>query len=235
VLWSGLAGRSSAAQDAFFVVVFGSERPVIKAPRYSHTFATFIHLRPDGLIEQFTISWLPVTDNLRPYAVLPEIGRNFTLVETLRWADENRLATARWGPYQIDPDLWNRALWQKQRLDSGQVLYQSLDSGSPTGEVSNCLHAVAYMARNPGDNRSWIFVFPAGWGQSGSYWVALTLRPWYIEPCRTHEWIMPYLGLNPDAFLVNRLDHNPSPNPATRAIQAALHTQLLPNRVNCCR
>ena len=145
------------------------------------------------------------------------------------------METARWGPYQIDPDLWNRALWQKQRLESGQVLYQALDSGSPTGAVSNCLHAVSFMAREPGQRRPWIFVFPANWGESGSYWVALTLRPWFIEPCQTHEWLLPYLGLNPDAFIRNGLDRNSTRNPVTRAVQAGFHTQLLPNRVDCGR
>jgi hypothetical protein len=234
-LWSCLPARASTAGDTYFVIVFGSEHPVIKAPRYSHTFATFIHLTPDRRIEEFTISWLPLNGDIRPLCPAPEVGRNFTLVETLRLSEENGLVVARWGPYQIDPDLWNRAVLQKQRLESGQVLYRAFDGGSPTGEVSNCQHAVSFMARDPRDRRTWILVFPASWGQSGSYWVALTLRPWYVEPCRTHDWLIPYLGLNPEAFIQNGLDRNPSPNPATRVIQASLHAQLLPNRVDCGR
>jgi hypothetical protein len=225
----------AAARDAYFAVVFGAQRPYIKVPRYSHSFASFLHLRADGVLEAFSISWLPRTGEIRPLWLEPEEGRNYTLPETLRFCEENRMVTARWGPYQVQPDLWNRALWQKARLESGQVLYQAFDGGSLDGQVSNCLHAISSLAQRPGERLPKVIVAPANWGESGSYWIALTLRPWYIDPCRTYDCLLARLGVDPNAICLNGLDRNPTPNPATAAVQAALHLELLPNRVHCGR
>ncbi len=221
--------------DSFFVIVFGAQRPVIKLARYSHSFATFVRVCPNGQTSDFTISWLPQTGTLRPFALTPEPGRNFSLEETFRFCEENRMVVAAWGPYQIDPQLWNMALAQKARLDSGQVQYKAFDLGSPDGLVSNCIHAVEYMTRPQGQKAPAVIVAPANWGESGSYWVALTLRPWMVAPCQKHIWLMPRIGLNPAAFTFNDLDHNPTKNPLVKVTQAALQSYLLPNRVTCCK
>ena len=231
----GLAAcvRADAAPDAYFVAVFGVQRPGVNLPRFSHSFAVFAHLRPDGRLEAFTISWLPRTGEVRPFWPAPEEGHNFDLYSTLRWIDDNNLEASVWGPYQCDPDLWRRALYQKTRLESGQVLYKAIDGGSPDGQVSNCIHAVEILARRPDDLAPKVIVAPANWGESGSYWVALALRPWYVEPCRTHDWLLSRLGVNPDALIRRGLDENPDPNPLTRAVQAAFHPDLLDKRVDC--
>lgn len=226
------AGEAPAAGDCYFVTVFGAQRPVIKAPRYSHSFATFVHRFPDGRLEAFTISWLPQTGKVRPLRPSPEPGRNFTLAETLQLCSANRMEVACWGPYQIHPNLWQLAQRQRCRLESGQVLYKAYDSGSPDGRVSNCVHAIEYMTRPPGDPRTQVFVAPLNWGESGSYWVTLTMRPWLVEPCRTHDWILSALGLDPNGLLRYNLDANPA-NLPTAALQALIQAPLLPNRVCC--
>ena len=132
----GPAGPTAAAGDAYFVAVFGAQRPVVKAPRYSHSFAVFAHLAPDGRLEWFTISWLPCTGRVHPLRLRPEPGRNFTLQETLGLCQQNRMEVACWGPYQAHPDLWQRALWQKERLKGGQVLYKAYDGGSLRSRIS---------------------------------------------------------------------------------------------------
>jgi hypothetical protein len=232
-LWLALSAPAAAAEDAYFVLVFGAQRPVVKAPRYSHNFATFAHLRPDGRLEAFTISWLPATTEVCPLRAEPEPGFNFGLHATLCLCYQNRMEVACWGPYQVHPDLWHRARWQQGRLEGGQVLYKAYDAGAPGGRVSNCLHAVEYMARAPGQRLPNVIVAPASWGEAGSYWIALTLRPWYLDPCRTHDWLFPRLGLDGSALLRHGLDRNPTLNPVIRAIQGSLHLQLLPDRVNC--
>ena len=232
-LWLALSAPAAAAEGAYFVLVFGAQRPVFKVPRYSHSFATFAHLLPDGRLEAFTISWLPATAEVRPFRLEPEPGFNFDLHATLRFCCQNRMEVACWGPYQIHPDLWHRACWQKGRLEGGQVLYKAYDAGSPDGQVSNCLHAVEYMARVPGARQPNVILAPANWGESGSYWIALALRPWYLEPCRTHDWLFPPLGLDSSALIRYGLDRNPTRNPVTRAAQAILHPQLLPDRIDC--
>src|SRR5260370_1493400 len=124
VVGLGLVQPATAAADCYFVVVFGAERPVIKMPRYSHRFATFVHQFPDGRLEAFSISWLPQTGKVRPLWPCAEPGRNFNLEETLRLRCAHRLLVACWVPYQIHPDLWQLALWQRSRLDILQVLYK---------------------------------------------------------------------------------------------------------------
>lgn len=221
------------AQDAYYVVVFGAQPPGLKNPRRTHSFATFIRTDAAGGVEYFTISWLPVNGNVRPWAIHPEVGRNWGLEETLRLCRELDLRVATFGPYQIDCDLWNRAVVQKQWLESGNVLYKAMDNGSKDGTISNCIHAVSYMAREPGQAAPYVFVAPANWGESGSYWIALTLRPWYLDPCNVRHDIMCRIGLDPRDFKNWTLDRNPTRDPATRTIQAVLHRHLLPNRVVC--
>jgi hypothetical protein len=234
-LWLMGPAPAPAAESAYFVIVFGAQRPVIKVPRYSHSFATFVHLTPERRLEAFTISWMPRSGEVRLLRFEPEDGRNWTLQETLRFCDANAMEVASWGPYQIHPDLWHRALWQWQRLERGEVVYKAYDCGSPDGTVSNCVHALEQLTRPPGQVQPQVIVAPANWGESGSYWVALTLRPWYLEPCRTHDWLLPYLGLNPSGLIRHGLDRSPTPNPVTQVVQASLQYSLLPNRVQCGR
>src|SRR5262249_44262934 len=129
--WLVCASPALAAGDLYFAIVFGAQRPLIKVPNYSHSFAAFARLTPTGRLEAFTISWLPRTGEVRVLRLEPEPGRNFSLAETLQFCSDNRMVVARWGPYQIHPDLWHRAQWQKTRLESAQVLYKAFDEGSP--------------------------------------------------------------------------------------------------------
>src|SRR5262249_61030774 len=77
-----LTGRAGAC-ETFYVLVFGSQRPVINQPKYTHSFATFVRVVGDPChpeaccVEAFTISWLPLTGDVRVYTLLPECGRNW--------------------------------------------------------------------------------------------------------------------------------------------------------------
>jgi hypothetical protein len=227
-----LALAGGAAHGAFYVVVWGAQRPVIKDPRYSHSFATFIRTCPDGRLEHFTISWLPVNGEVHVLRISPEPGRNFGLAETLELCRRNRMEVARWGPYEVTEDLWARAVEQRGRLERGEVLYKGFDCGSSDGTVSNCLHAVSRITRPPGQEFPRVVVAPANWGESGSYWATLTLRPWFVEPCRTHDGLLTALGLDPCAYRKYGLRRSPAWLP-TRAVQAPFQRKLLPNRVDC--
>ncbi len=233
VCFLGLSAPACACEGTYYLIVFGAQPPIIKQARRTHSFATFVHVVPGCPVEAFTISWLPVTERVRPLALRPEPGRNYTLAETLEFCAGNGMEVAAWGPYQIQPELWEIALRQKTRLESGQVLYKAFDFGSPEGTVSNCIHAISFMVRPPGQTFPYVIVAPEDWGESGSYWVALTLRPWYVDPCRKHCWIMPLIGVNPEGFVFHDLSRNPARNPGVRLTQAALQSYLLPNRVRC--
>ena len=232
-LWSGVAAQASAAEDTYFVVLFGQQQQGCNKPSLAHSYATFIHLTADGQMDSFTISWLPVTGKVRTLSPMPEEGRNFTLEETLKIARDNHLEISLWGPYQIQPELWCRAMRSKAWLDSGKVLYQAFDYGAIDGRVCNCVHAVAHITGTQRSLLPSVFVAPSNWGKTGSYWAALAMTPWFLEPCRTHDSLLPRLGLNAEDYVRHGLDHNPSTNPIKCALQAALHHRLMQNRVNC--
>ena len=167
----------SVFADSHYVVVFGAQRPYVNEPTKTHSFATFVRLREAGHAEVFSISWYPAT--MRPRLLRrPEPGVNLTLEETLALCDRNRMVVGTWGPFQIEPELWERAAYQKAKLESGQVLYQMFDRGSRDGDVSNCVHALGWVVREPGRRTPYVRSLPGNWGESGSYWIALTYRPW---------------------------------------------------------
>jgi hypothetical protein len=168
------------AGDFFYVLVFGSQQEWPN-PRYSHSFATFVKATgtgefPDTIEEIHTISWLPATMVVRP-ALLPERGENFGLHQTIRWCLDNCMRVSLWGPFEIDEDLYCRALKQIAVLESGRVRYKPVDSGYPTNRVSNCIHAVSSVA---GGYRARIG--SPEWGETASWYLARRLRPWYLNP-----------------------------------------------------
>jgi hypothetical protein len=164
--------------------------------RYTHTFATFVRATGRGpcaqsyRLDAFTISWLPRALEVRPLALAPEQGTNLGLDGTLRWAHATGQTVSLWGPYQIDRELFDRALAQARLLDSGQVCYKALDAGFPTDAVSNCIHAVTSVA---GSHRPRLLC--PGYGALASHAAALRFRPWIIDCSRKHEWVAERLGL----------------------------------------
>jgi hypothetical protein len=182
-------------EEFYYVLVFGSQQGPGRV-RYSHTFATFVRATGRGpcaqsyRLDAFTISWLPQTGAIRPLALAPEAGTNLGLGATLRWARETGQSVCLWGPYQVERELFDRALDQARLLESGQVCYQLLDAGRPTDAVSNCVHAVTSVA---GGHRPRLLC--PGCGAAASHVAALRFRPWIIDCSRKHEWVAERLGL----------------------------------------
>jgi hypothetical protein len=96
-----------------------------------------------------------------------------------------------WGPYQIEPDLYGRALKQIGLLESGQVQYKANDAWHRADRVSNCIHAVSTVADGP-----WLRVLSPGWGETASYVVLRRLLPWVIDCDHVHPWVGSALGLD---------------------------------------
>lgn len=195
LLLSPVVGR---AGDTYYLIVFGSQR-IPNNPNYSHSFATFVRSScpdaPSGraatALESHTISWLPATGEVRTLALTPECGRNFGLDETLALALNNKERVSLWGPYEIQPELYYRALRRIEQLESGQVLYKANDSGRRSNEVSNCIHAISAVTQGLR-----LRVASPGWGQVASYAVLLRLEPWVIDLEQTHDWVVGALGLD---------------------------------------
>jgi hypothetical protein len=190
---------AARAAEAYYVLVFGSQR-VPNNPDYAHTFATFVRATwPGGgpcpqapaHLETHTISWLPRDLEIRTLALLPECGHNFELHETLRYALANGERVSLWGPYQVEPELYARALNQIALLESGEVLYKANDMGHRSDRVSNCIHAVSTVVDGPR-----LRVLSPGWGETASYVVLRRFLPWVIDPDRVHPWVGSALGLN---------------------------------------
>ncbi len=191
-----LCGAAPGRGDEFYyVLVFASQRGLVSI-RDTHTFATFVRATGRGPcaqsygLEAFTISWLPRTLELRPWALAPEAGTNLGLADTLRWAQATGQRVSLWGPYQIDRELFELALAQVRLLQSGAVCYKVLDSGYRTDAVSNCIHAVTSVAAGYRPR-----LLSPGRGDTASHVAALLFRPWIIYCSGRHEWVAERLGL----------------------------------------
>jgi len=203
-----LTTAAAKAEDFYFVMVLGSQQDWPN-PRFAHTFATFVKVSaqepcPDTFTieEVHTISWLAATMVVKP-ALLPEPGTNFELRETIQWALDTCQRVSMWGPYQINEDLYCRALRQIDLLESCRVRYKAVDSGYPSSRVSNCIHAISSIA---GGYR--LRVVSPEWGETASYYVVRRLRRWYVNPEEKHEWLAAALGLE-EYPIISRDMQNP--------------------------
>ena len=127
----------SHLRGRYFLVVWSYEGAA-KVPQQCHTFIT-VYDGNDlalGRVVPDTISWLPETGNVRLLGVFQ--GRNFSLAETLAIACQSGKRTKSMGPFEITPDLYDRALARIQYLESGNVKYSG---SSPSQSAINCIEA----------------------------------------------------------------------------------------------
>jgi hypothetical protein len=194
---------TAMAGEAYYLMVFGSQQ-IPPKPNYAHSFATFVHATwpgdepcPGGgeagspTLEAHTISWLPANLVVRTNALLPECGHNFDLYETLCYVYGNSERVSMWGPYQIDKDLYERAMRQLALLESGEVRYKADDMGRKPDRVSNCIHAVSSIAEGYR-----LRVAEPGWGQTASFAITKRFRRWIIDRDEVHAWVGSALGLD---------------------------------------
>jgi hypothetical protein len=199
------------AQESYYVIVFGSQT-VPPHAEYSHTFATFVRVQKScesaetPNVEGHTISWMPEALKIRLHPLLPETGVAFDLESTIQWALSTGQRISMWGPYQIQPALYCRAMKQISLLESGKVRYKAVDSGYPSFVTSNCIHGVAAAV----DGHR-IIVGSPSFGETASFAVLRNMRRWIIEPDCVHEWLVPVLGLN-NYPLIHRGWENPRSN-----------------------
>lgn len=192
-----LASCPAYAGDAYFIVMLSYQR-TLNLPRYTHSFASYIHAcwpepgSPGGKVnlDIQTISWLPCTTVLRPTALFPETGHNFRLDETLDIAQRNDARVSLWGPYQIEPELFERARDRVAELESGQVRYKMNDTGRRSARVCNCIHAISAI-----DSGGRLRVLSPDWGEEASFTILQRQRRWIIDTQTTHDWLIYPLGL----------------------------------------
>jgi len=224
-----LVGGPAAGGEIYYVTVFGSQLPTVNRAKYTHSFATFVRAVGPGdcgpwqPVECFTISWLPQTLDVRVYSLLPECGVNLDLHTTLRYVLGNGERVSRWGPYPVRYELYESARRQKAHLESGRVQYKAVDTGYPTDQVSNCIHALADVA--VGTSR--LRVLTPSWGEAASYFITLTYYPWLLDTTAAHEWVADYLGLAAYPIVRRDLDRSPTGPPGLRAAQTLVRWRLI--------
>jgi hypothetical protein len=194
-----LANGSSRAQEpneSYYMTIFSAQADS-RDPRRTHSFATFVKATgtgdaaKDSPIEIHTISWMPQSLEIVILCRRPEPGTNLDLESSLRWAASRNCRVSMWGPFQINKDLYDRAVKQEARLNSGQVLYKAIDRRFRPGTASNCIHAVADL-----DMENGLLHSGQGRGEAASQLVAQHLNRWVINPEQNHTWVASRLGLN---------------------------------------
>ena len=203
VLLSIAANAPAGAQEpaAYYYMMIFSAQAASQDPRLSHSFATFVKATGTGdwsedyRIESHTISWMPRSLDIVVLRRSPEPGTNLNLQSSLWWAESVSCRVSMWGPYQIDKELYDRAIQQEARLQSGPVLYKTIDVKFRPGTVSNCIHAISDLDTDYG-----LLHFGTARGDAASYQIAQHLRRWILDPGRTHPWVASRLGLNDHAI-----------------------------------
>ncbi len=171
------------AGEAHFIVIFASQS-IPNQAQHSHSFATFVRAiwegdgprPPNARHEIHTISWMPANGRIRTLALLPELGHNFDLSESLNMARDNNQHVSMWGPYQIQVELYQRALARKAELENGNIKYKAIDGGNRNERICNCIHAVSRMVERPRPRPP-----IHGWGDSASYYILQVMEPWIIS------------------------------------------------------
>jgi hypothetical protein len=220
ILLCGLAPGAARAEDLYYMMVFGSQQLPARA-KYCHSFAVFVRAIEDVpgsrryRLESHTISWMPVSYEIRLAALLPECGFNADLPTTFAWTRATCQRVSMWGPYQIQSDLYCRALEEEALLNSGDVWYKAIDTGYPTDFACNCIHAVSSIA---GGYR--MRVLSPSFGETASWYLTRRLSPWIIDCFQRHDWIAAALGI--DRYgVVRREFENPRSGPLYTVLRPA--------------
>jgi hypothetical protein len=187
--------------ERYYVIVFGSQSP-LKRPKYTHTWATFIKVTdPEfGLkvdVEPSTISWMPKTLDIKAWNLTVEPGVNLELIETVELMLKSEQRVSMWGPYEMRPGLYKKLMIQKDFLERSGIGYQCVDTYGEAARKRNgcdCIHAIT-DADNEFDRRHYHL---RRYGETASEFIVQQCfeRGLLIKPERTHDWLIPKLGLD---------------------------------------
>jgi len=188
-------GAAIPAVESYYMVLYSAQEEG-NVPVTSHCFATFARVTRSGdtpaepRVELHHINWFSVRGHEcgstfglfecdgRP--TRPEPGENRTTRDALELVVSRGRRVTRWGPYEIDRGLYERALRQidllEGRVPGRKVLYKALDLGYREGDTIralNCIHAVSDVIREPAPLRTW-----TTYGDEAARKVVDHLRPW---------------------------------------------------------
>ena len=148
--------RPQASAVHFFVTLFATETR-INFPATSHSFATFVAIKNDRIVEEVTISWIPAPGYFRRNYSLPRFltvpGKNYTVLdETVSLYEDHEFTVH--GALEVTPELFMRAKNRIKYLDSGAAEYKGLILSEIDRESSldnmpaklECIHAISDIA-----------------------------------------------------------------------------------------
>lgn len=194
-----LARQVAREPERYFVTFYAAQRSN-REPQTTHSFAVFIRATSadDGELrcESFTISWMPASGAIRLLAP-PEPGKNYTLKETLAWAERLGLRTKSFGPFEITKEIHDRAVDQKTRLESGAVQYKALDRRFRPDSAINCIHALSDVI--PGA----LLNSGSAAGEAATAMIVSHYRPHLMEPDQTHAWVLRAAGLSRESGVLD--------------------------------
>src|SRR5262249_16194985 len=179
-------------RSSYHVILFASEREG-NAPRFSHTWATFVKsTQPESgkptLNEAIPLSWLPANGVIPPLATVP--GRNFSLSETMDWTRQMNARVAAWGPIPVRKELYDLARQRKEVLESGRLAYKMIDGRVRPDRGTNCIHAVSDMV--PGS----LLETGTAHGEGGTQLVAEHFRGYLIRAEASDPDILALVGID---------------------------------------
>lgn len=199
--------------ERYYVTLFGGQGDLFR-PRTAHTWATFVRTvvtsAGETIVSEDTISWLPATLNVRPWALRAETGANLTLQRTFDFMGSQpqwRQRVAVWGPYEITADRYAQAMAQKTLLESGAIRYHSLGLFGRKADVMHCIDGVTRIDaewERKADPSRW-------YGEAGTAQaVRAAVRSGVIlNPTVTHDWIIQ--TINPTGYKLTPRNLNGRP------------------------
>jgi len=198
------AAQVARANESYYLIVFAAQRDS-KAPRYTHSFATFVKATGEGTdgieLEHHTISWIAATKEVVLARTRPEPGVNLSLRDSLRLAASLDEQVSMWGPFEIRKSLYDRALMQIERLESRTVQYKALDGRFRPETALNCIHAISDLESENG-----LLDTAVACGEDASRMIVEHLRRWMIKSEGTQHWVAERLGLEESVVKRRSLD-----------------------------
>ena len=180
--------------ERYYMILFGTQSVPIKVP-LTHTFATFVRTEvlPVGerVVAVDTVSWMPATLKIRPFAVFPEPGVNLTLQQTFDWIATFNGRVSKWGPYEIDADRYARFIARKQDLER-EFQYRAVGAITRNDKISNC--GQSFARSSPIVGRRYLQPTPSP-GENGTSDLARRyLRVGALQGNgATHDWLIPVI------------------------------------------
>ncbi len=185
----------SACQPRYYFTLFAGQSVPFRA-KTAHTWGTYAKVTPTAegkqIVETVTISWLPADGTVRPHALRPEPGKNWSLQETFALMTCHNAQISHWGPYEMDECHYLEAQKKAAFLESGAAQYRAIDSFNMNDDVVNCVHALTHA--NPSVRHHIQPVVRVG--EPGTSRLAkLYVRGGsFVGYPETHDWVLAAIG-----------------------------------------